>query len=133
MADKRQQEALQRFRAQREDAMEEGVRSAIASLLSEGETPSFYKVAERAQIARSSLYRKPNLRKLVEAARKGHGIGGQSAPGYEELVHENESLRREIRQLRRELQLTDGIEILPREGEYPLDIAYRMIDFPVAA
>lgn len=133
MTDNRQVATLQCFRTEREDMMEESVRCAIASLQAEGKTPSFYKVAERAQIARSSLYRKHNLRRLVEAARAGHGIGGHAAREYEELARENENLKREIHALRKELQLTRGIEVLSREAEHSSDITYCTIDFPMAA
>lgn len=113
--------------------MEESVRDAIASLLAEGKTPSFYKVADRAQIARSSLYRKQNLRQLVEDARKGYGIGGNSASSYDRLVQENESLKREVRALRREMEAMSGAEILVTGERQSSVIEYCVIDFPQAA
>ncbi|PWL79934.1 MAG: hypothetical protein DBY20_01550 [Coriobacteriia bacterium] len=113
--------------------MEESVRDAIASLLAEGTTPSFYKVADRAQIARSSLYRKQNLRQLVEDAREGRGIGGNSAHSYDRLVQENESLRREVRALRREVKAISGAEIVVIGEKRSSVIEYCIIDFPQAA
>lgn len=113
--------------------MEESVRDAIASLLAEGATPSFYKVADRAQIARSSLYRKQNLRRLVEDAREGRGIGGYSAHSYDRLVQENENLRREIHELRREMEAMSGAEIVVIGERQSSVIEYCIIDFPRAA
>ena len=43
--------------------------SAIKDLRLAGKKISFYAVAERAQVSRSTLYRSEDLRKLVEAAR----------------------------------------------------------------
>lgn len=133
MTGNRQSAPLRCFRTKREDAMEESVRDAIASLLAEGTTPSFYKVADRAQIARSSLYRKQNLRQLVEDAREGRGIGGNSAHSYDRLVQENESLRREVRALRREVKAISGAEIVVIGEKRSSVIEYCIIDFPQAA
>ena len=107
--------------------MEESVRDAIASLLAEGKTPSFYKVADRARIARSSLYRKQNLRQLVEDAREGRGIGGNSASSYDQLVQENESLKR------REMEAMSGAEILVIGERQSSAVEYYIVDFPQAA
>ena len=43
--------------------------SAIEDLRAAGKKISFYAVAERAQVSRSTLYRSEDLRELVEAAR----------------------------------------------------------------
>lgn len=133
MIEDHQLTTLQCFRTRREDMMEESVRSAVASLLAEGETPSFYKVAERAQIARSSLYRKQNLRQMVEDAREGRGIGGYSARKYEELLRENEGLRREVRELRRRIEAMGEIEVLAMGQPQSFAVEYCIIDFPQAA
>lgn len=45
------------------------VQDAVASLVSEGKVPSFYQVARRAQVSRSTLYRNAALRELVECGR----------------------------------------------------------------
>ena len=101
-----QMAALQRFHVTRNSYMEKSVSDAIASLMSEGKAISFYNVASRAQIARSTLYRRQNLRAMVEKARDGHSTGGRSARRYAELAQENEILKREIVVLRYMLEKT---------------------------
>lgn len=113
--------------------MEESVRDAIVSLLAEGKTPSFYKVADRAQIARSSLYRKQNLRQLVEDAREGRGVGGYSAHSYDWLVQENEGLKREVCALRREMEAMSGAEVVVIGERQSSAVEYCIIDFPQVA
>lgn len=46
------------------------VTGAIEGLLERGEPVTFYSVAENAQVARSTLYHRPDLRKTVESARE---------------------------------------------------------------
>lgn len=50
--------------------MEERVCAVLYDMLTSGEVPSFYSVATRSQIARSTLYRKARLRSLIERARE---------------------------------------------------------------
>lgn len=50
--------------------IERRVRHAVASLVGEGVVPSFYQVAQRARVARSTLYRNGRLRILVEQGRR---------------------------------------------------------------
>ena len=47
-------------------------REVVASLLSEGQRVSFYSVSERSGIARSTLYRRDDLRQLVDMGRDAH-------------------------------------------------------------
>lgn len=46
------------------------VANAIESLLERGEPVTFYSVADRSQVARSTLYRRPDLREMIESARE---------------------------------------------------------------
>ncbi|MEC4175014.1 hypothetical protein VIN30_00935 [Adlercreutzia sp. R7] len=46
-------------------SLEQRVRQAVISLQAEGKVPSFYQVAKRANVARSTLYRNPMLREIV--------------------------------------------------------------------
>ena len=52
--------------------------SAIKDLRAAGKKISFYAVAERAQVSRSTLYRSDDLRKLVEAARADGALSQQA-------------------------------------------------------
>lgn len=49
----------------RRRSFEQRVRQAVASLQAEGKVPSFYQVAQRAKVARSTLYRNSVLREIV--------------------------------------------------------------------
>lgn len=55
--------------------IERRVRVAVDALVAEGKVPSFYVVSERAKVARSTLYRRPELRALVDRARDTVGSG----------------------------------------------------------
>lgn len=125
--------SLQHFRARREDFMEESVRNAITSLLAERESLSFYKVAERAQVARSTLYRKQNLRRMVEDARAGRGVGGNALSKCDELARENESLRREVLKLRRQLERARRDAALMTAKRQSPSVRYCVIDLSTAA
>lgn len=46
-------------------SFEQRVRQAVVSLQAEGKVPSFYQVARRANVARSTLYRNASLREIV--------------------------------------------------------------------
>lgn len=61
--------ALEVYRNSQQASTSARVKHAIDELLAEGLRVSFYSVAQRAQIARSTLYRRPDLKALVEAAR----------------------------------------------------------------
>lgn len=50
-------------------SFEQRVRQAVASLQAEGKVPSFYQVAQRANVARSTLYRNAALREIVRRGR----------------------------------------------------------------
>lgn len=77
--------------------IERRVRIAINELVSQGKTPSFYAVANAAHVARSTLYRKADLKELVDEARSAT-IEPSS------IVEELESLKRETAELHDELK-----------------------------
>lgn len=55
--------------------------SAIEGLRKAGERISFYSVAARAQVSRSTLYRSKDLRELVETAREDEALSLRPQPG----------------------------------------------------
>ena len=73
------------------------VRRAVDDLVRAGITPSFYSVAELAGVARSTLYRKPALRQMVDGAKQVI-VDGQPSwrTAIKQLKVENESLRRRV-------------------------------------
>lgn len=81
MADDRREGAcvLAEARAGRSDAVARDVRRALAELRQRGERASFYAVAKRARVARSTLYRRADLKRLVVAAREGVPAAALSA------------------------------------------------------
>lgn len=84
----------------------ERVRKAIDSLEAEGQMPSFYQVAERAAVARSTLYRNKALRVCIEEARErfsARAVAPAHALGQNSVLLQSQSLRTEIEKLRKEL------------------------------
>lgn len=84
----------------------ERVRKAIDSLEAEGQMPSFYQVAERAAVARSTLYRNKALRVCIEEARERFSVRAVApahALGQNSVLLQSQSLRTEIEKLRKEL------------------------------
>lgn len=71
------------------------VRNAVEGLLAEGERVTFYAVADRAEVARSTLYRRDDLKAIIIAARSGCAIT-ERADKLEALRLENERLRGEL-------------------------------------
>lgn len=77
------------------------VGKAVAGLLVQHEPVSFYSVAERSAVSRSTLYRRDDLRRLVCAAREGAtGVAGtrsrDAAAEIARLELENARLRAEL-------------------------------------
>lgn len=68
---------LARAREFQSRSTERRVRGAVEALAAEGKRPSFYEVAKRAQVARSTLYRNASLRRCVEEAR-AQFVAGQA-------------------------------------------------------
>lgn len=79
--------------------IEHQVELAVAGIVAEGLKPSFYAVAKRADVAKSTLYRCPNLKKIVCDARDAFDAKRQEPSAFEQLVRENEQLRRRVREL----------------------------------
>ena len=82
------------------------VASAIDGLLAEGSAVSFYSIAERAQVARSTLYRRPELRAAVEGARSASAAEPIRDDGQTGLAREVAELRRKVDELSRRLPAT---------------------------
>ena len=84
------------------------VRAVLADMAAHGVVPSFYAVAERACVARSTLYRRSELKRLVaeareDALRPALRAGGADAPCEVAAEHgELVVLRREVAALRSE-------------------------------
>jgi predicted metal-binding transcription factor (methanogenesis marker protein 9) len=92
--------ALENVRAANSNFIEQKVQLAVGKIIAEGKKVSFYNVAAYAQIARSTLYRNANLRKIVEDAR--------SAPHFKQspLLLKIKMLEEENRCLKTKLALT---------------------------
>ncbi len=75
------------------------VAAAIESLLAEGSAVSFYSVAERAQVARSTLYRRPDLKTAVEEARSVSAVAPTCDGERAGLAREVAELRRKVDEL----------------------------------
>lgn len=87
------------------------VQAAIASLEAEGRIPSFYQVAERAAVARSTLYRNKTLRVCIEEARERFSMQTAApapALGRNGVSRQSRSLRAEIEMLRKDLAAVQG-------------------------
>lgn len=96
--------ALKLSRDAYQNQMKHNVQEAIDIIISMGKTPSFYNVANLAHIARSTLYRRPELKQMVEQARENaFFIDSPNLESLSELVTENRRLKIENEQLRREL------------------------------
>lgn len=126
---------LRNARAERDKHMDISVRAAIASIAQEGMTPSFYNVAQRAQIARSTLYRKQALRALVESARdQANGAKRSRIDPYAKLLEENARLRHEVSQLREEVERLSRASYNPaHRGSTRRRVEYAFVEFPFAA
>lgn len=106
-------EPLELMQARKRHALtlEHRVRAAVKSLVDEGSVISFYRVAKRAEVARSTLYRNEALRACVEEARDRYAggasvVGGVS--GADEMLHQNAELRFELERLRHALSAAEG-------------------------
>lgn len=93
--------ALEAQRSNRRANTAARVQHAIDELLAEEAKVSFYSVAQRAQVARSTLYRRPDLKALVEAARLYPG-NADAVPAHARI----DQLEAEIARLKEELRTT---------------------------
>ena len=99
-------------------------RAAIEEMRTGGERISFYSVAKRAQVARSTLYRRPDLRRLVEGAR---GEGAAAIAGEPDAASDVERLEGELARVRRERD-----ELREAMGAMR-PVRYHLVSFDMAA
>lgn len=89
--------ALAENRRVASEEMRERVRTAVDELVRSGITPSFYAVADLAGVSRSTLYRKPELRRMVEEARdQASRLQPSWRTALDQLETENASLKQQI-------------------------------------
>ncbi|WP_296013038.1 DUF6262 family protein [uncultured Adlercreutzia sp.] len=92
--------ALAENRRMASEEMHERVRAAIDELMRSGITPSFYAVADLAGVSRSTLYRRPDLRRMVEEAREqATRLHPSWRTALNQLEVENASLKQQVVQL----------------------------------
>ncbi|HJF65420.1 MAG TPA: DUF6262 family protein [Slackia equolifaciens] len=100
--------ALDAERRRASEEIADRVRLAVAALLAEGRMPSFYAVADVAGVARSTLYRRDDLKEIIVRAREGASLlaGSCESPQavyISQLLEESERLRSELGEVRDEL------------------------------
>ena len=114
--------------------MERNVRVALSQIAAESKVPSFYSVAERAQVARSTLYRKPELRKLVIDARAEATCSSSPVPSLlDALRSENARLENEVRLLRRQLDSLAESAVRTSKSMRTPSYEYAVVKLPYAA
>ena len=77
---------------------------AIERLYSQSKNISFYSVAKEAGVARSTLYRRDDLRKLVEEARTRNTSRSLEIPSKAQLLKGIAELESDLKCVRRELK-----------------------------
>lgn len=127
-------DVLGELRAANAMRMERAVRCAISSLVQEGKTLSFYNVAARSQVARSTLYRRQALRSLVEAARARASSQPPQVDPYAHLLEENARLRQEVSRLCEEARRAGASRTMSGSMSGVLaHFDYAVVEFPRAA
>lgn len=112
------QRTLETERKRASEEIRKRVQGAIELLLEQGRTPSFYAVAETAHVARSTLYRREDLKELVVEARTNNSPKVECAAATSEiqvgeLLKEADHLVKRLNQLRSELsRLSTECDIL---------------------
>lgn len=81
--------------------IERRVRIAIDELALQGKVLSFYAIADAAHVARSTLYRKADLKELVAKARSAQVEPSTMAEELESLRRETAALHGELKRMRR--------------------------------
>ena len=94
---------LDEVRKRNSDVVAGRVEAAICALLEQGRVLSFYSVASTAEVARSTLYRRADLKALVVRAREAARASGESVTSP--LAAYAARLSAENRRLRAELEL----------------------------
>lgn len=88
---------LESVRQSNSEAIERRVRTAIDRLSAAGSAISFYAVAKEACVARSTLYRRPELKTLVaEARQKNHSQTQAPSISSEEASSDVEMLQQAL-------------------------------------
>lgn len=128
------------------------VRSAIDLIVANGGVPSFYNVANQAQVARSTLYRRQELKELVQSARENarHSSMLKTESSIDSLLkrqankkseinritqleRENERLKSENKTLRLKLKLTHAQNAIARSKSQASIFDYAIIKLDQAA
>lgn len=92
--------ALAENRRAASEEMHKRVRAAVAELMRSGITPSFYAVADLAGVSRSTLYRRSELRRIVEEARdQASRLQPSWRTALDQLEVENTSLKQQVAHL----------------------------------
>lgn len=94
--------ALDAARKRYSEEVAERVRAAIDDICAQGKVPSFYSVASRSHVARSTLYRRSDLRRMVDGARTrvvDRQLPECEKPPSKRLDLENERLRSKLKTL----------------------------------
>lgn len=94
MADRN--EVLAKAREQASVSTEHRVRIAVRKLTESNSPISFYSVAATAHVARSTLYRRPDLKAMIIEARKGYRESFAWKDGTTQIQQENARLQLEL-------------------------------------
>lgn len=111
---------LNATRRTRSSQVESRVRAVLLRMEAEGIAPSFYTVAKEARVARSTLYRRPELRRLVEEARNAAQQTLANPIDQNDLLRENARLRASLEKIQRECAvLREGPNAASAEAALP--------------
>ena len=107
--------ALEQSREALSDEIARRVKDVLELMKEQGIAPSFYSVADAAQVARSTLYRRPDLRSLVEEARESSRV---QPNGYSAVAARLADLQLENTRLKAKIQFLEaGNSYLLRAAE----------------
>lgn len=112
MSGKASSDALERSRDEKRKSMRSRVERAVSLLSEQGRKASFYAVEKLSGVSRSTLYRVPELRDIVERARDSRLSAPAARETIEFLIARIEHLAEENQRLRDELA-----EIAPTYGD----------------
>lgn len=110
----------------RADEVEERVRAVLTWMLAHGERISFYTVATRAFVARSTLYRNQKLRTLVKEARDDSMRPSLSSAHDEELRMKIACLESKLLYFKRE---NEYLKILNKQLKRSINYDYYHVEF----
>ena len=107
----------------RHDRIAARTMAAIDEMIAQSESVSFYSVSKRAKVARSTLYRRDDLRRIVEKARSGNFAPSSEEANWKALA---EDLEKELEAAKREI-------VALRELQVPASMHYAFISMENAA